>query len=160
MSGRFSWVLALIVVAVSGALLGLAGSDDSAGQSPVAVPASAESARADAVRAEFPGGDRIPAILVVSRTDDAPLTPTDVAATEQAWQRMLSTAGAEPNPGPPVLVAEDDKAAIATVPLNAELSGFALNDAVKELRDAAGDGLPSELRAEVTGGPAFGTDIA
>ena len=160
MSGRFSWILALIVVAVSGALLGLAGSDDSAGQSPVAVPAGAESARADALRAEFPGGDRIPAILVVSRTDDAPLTPPDVAATEQAWQRMLGTAGAEPNPGPPVLVAEDDKAAIATVPLNGELSGFALNDAVKELRDAAGDGLPSGLRAEVTGGPAFGADIA
>ena len=31
---------------------------------------------------------------------------------------------------------------------------------MKALRDAASDGLPRELRAEVTGGPAFGADIA
>ena len=49
---------------------------------------------------------------------------------------------------------------MAVVPLSGELSGFALNDAVKELRDATADGLPAGLRAQVTGGPAFGADIA
>ena len=57
-------------------------------------------------------------------------------------------------------MAADGDAAVATVPLDASLSGFALNDAVKELRSSAGDGLPDELRVEVTGGPAFGADIA
>ncbi|MFS0898617.1 MMPL family transporter [Mycolicibacterium litorale] len=159
MAGRFSWVVALLVVVVSGGLMGLLGGGESSSQSPVSVPADAESAKVDALRAEFPGGDQAPAILVVTRTDDAPLSPADVAATEAARQRMLGAAQSAPS-GPPVLVSEDDKAAIATVPLAADLSGFGLNDAVKALREAATDGLPADLRAEVTGGPAFGADIA
>ncbi len=63
-------------------------------------------------------------------------------------------------PGPPLVVSDDGKAAVVTVPLKADLSGFGLNDAVKELRATATDGLPAELRAEITGGPAFGADIA
>ena len=144
MTGRFSWVLALAVLIVSAALMGLIGSDDSSEQSPVPVPTSAESARADAVRAQLPGGDQVPAIVVYSRRDGAALTPADLSAIKQQ----------------PVVVAEDGRAAVATVPLDAGLSGFALGDAVKALRDSAQDGLPDDLRVEVTGGPAFGADIA
>ncbi|RDH74746.1 MMPL family transporter [Mycolicibacterium moriokaense] len=144
MFGRFSWLLALAVLLASGALMGLLGSDDSSQQSPVPVPTSAESARADAVRAQLPGGDRVPAILVFSRRDDAALTPADLAAITQQ----------------PVMVSEDGRAAVATAPLDAGLSGFALNDAVKTLRESARDGLPAALLVEVTGGPAFGADIA
>jgi RND superfamily putative drug exporter len=144
MTGRFSWALALAVLIVSGALMGLIGSDDSSEQSPVPVPASAESARADAVRAQLPGGDKVPAIVVYSRRDGEALTPTDLGAIKQQ----------------PVVVAEDGRAAVVTVPLDAGLSGFALGDAVKALRDSAQDGLPDDLRVEVTGGPAFGADIA
>ena len=124
--------------------MGLIGSDDSSEQSPVPVPTSAESARADALRAQLPGGDRVPAILVFSRHDGGALTPADLGAIKEQ----------------PVVVADDRRAAVATVPLDAGLSGFALNDAVKALRDAANDGLPQDLRVEVTGGPAFGADIA
>ncbi len=144
MTGRFSWLLALAVLIVSGALLGLIGSDDSSEQSPVPVPSNAESTRANEVRAQLPGGDQVPAILVFSRKDGAALTPADLGAIKQQ----------------PVMVAEDGKAAVATVPLDAKLSGFALNDAVKDLRQAAADGLPGDLKVEVTGGPAFGADIA
>ncbi len=144
MTGRYSWLLALIVVAVAGALMGLIGTDDSSQQSPVPVPSSAESARADALRMQLPGGDRVPAIVVVTRKDGAPLSPADLGAIKQQ----------------PVVVSTDGRAAVATVPLDAGLSGFALNDAVKALRQSAGEGLPGELRVEVTGGPAFGADIA
>ncbi len=144
MTGRFSWLLAFAVLIVSGALMGLIGSDDSSQQSPVPVPAGAESARADALRAQLPGGDRVPAILVFSRRDGAALTPADLSAIKQQ----------------PVVVSDDGRAAVATVALDAKLSGFALTDAVKELRQTANDGLPGDLRVEVTGGPAFGADIA
>ncbi|MGZ6777761.1 MAG: MMPL family transporter [Mycobacterium sp.] len=144
MTGRFSWLLALAVLIASGALMGLIGSDDSSQQSPVSVPAGAESARADAVRAQLPGGDRVPAILVFSRRDGDALTPADLGAIKQQ----------------PVVVSDDGRAAVATIPLNAKLSGFALTDAVKDLRETANDGLPADLRVEVTGGPAFGADIA
>jgi len=159
MSRRWSWLVALLVVGVSGALLVLLGGGDSDSQSPVSVPASAESAKVNALRTEFPGGDRAPAILVVTRSDGAALTPADVAATDQAHRRMLTAAGATPA-GPPVSVSEDGKAAVAVVPLDATLSGFALSDTVEKVRGAADDGLPADLLTEVTGGPAFGADIA
>ena len=94
MNRRLSWLIALIIIVASGALMGLVGSGDSAEQSPVPVPIRAESARADAARTEFPGGDRVPAILVVSRADGATLTPTDLEAADQARQRMLAFASA------------------------------------------------------------------
>lgn len=159
MSRRWSWLVALLVVGVSGALMGLLGGGDSASQSPVSVPSSAESAKVNELRSQFPGGDQAPAILVVTRSDGAPLSPADIAATDQARQRMLTAAGDAPA-GPPVQVSEDGQAALAVVPLDADLSGFALTDAVDEVRGAAADGLPADLRSEVTGGPAFGADIA
>ena len=152
-------MIALVIVALSGALMGLVGSGDSAEQSPVPVPSGAESARAEAAGKQFPGGDRVPAILVVSRGDGASLTPADLEATDQARERMSAVAGAGAA-GPPTQVSEDREAAVATVALQADLSGFALNDEVEALRTAAADGLPGDLRAEVTGGPAFGADIA
>ena len=154
-----SWIAALLVTLASGVLMALVGTGDSASQSPDPVPASAESARADATRTQFPGGDTVPAILVVTRTDGAGSPPADVAATDAARARMLTAANV-PGDAAQVVVSTDGKAAIATVPLRGDLSGFALNDAVKALREAASDGLPGELRAEVTGGPAFGADIA
>ncbi|MBB2988552.1 RND superfamily putative drug exporter [Mycolicibacterium iranicum] len=148
MSRRFSWLIAVVIVLASGALLGLLGSGDSAEQSPVAVPPASESARADAVRSSFPGGDQVPAILVVTRTDDARLTPSDLGAVTSAF------------PGPPPQLSEDGQAAIVVVPLSAELSGFDLTDTVTELRATAAEKLPDDLRTQVTGGPAFGADIA
>ena len=123
--------------------MALLGSGESSSKSPVAVPASAESARADALRAQFPGGETAPAIIVVTRTDDAPLTPADVAAA-----------------GPGAQVSTDGKAALRVAPLATDLSGFDLRDAVHDLRSQVSRSLPDGLRAQVTGGPAFGADIA
>ncbi|GAB3216886.1 MMPL family transporter [Mycolicibacterium hippocampi] len=159
MARRLSWALALVVIAASVALMALLSGGDSAEQSPVAVPPGAESARADALRAEFPGGDQAPVILVISRDDGARLTPADIEAADLSRQRMLAAADAG-DAGPPVQVSDDRQAAVATVPLQADLSGFALSDKVTELRTVASEELPGDLRAEVTGGPAFGADIA
>ncbi|OBF31638.1 hypothetical protein A5724_21190 [Mycobacterium sp. ACS1612] len=144
MSHRLSWIWALLVVAVSGVLMALLGGGDSNQQSPVGVPASAESTRADAQRAQFPGGDKAPAIVVVSRRDGAPLTEADLAAVKQG----------------PLQVSEDRMAALTAIPMDAKLSGFALNDAVESVRDKVSRDVPADLRVEVTGGPAFGADIA
>ncbi|CDQ42588.1 MMPL family transporter [Mycolicibacterium neoaurum] len=143
MSGRLSWLVALLVILASGAGMALLSGGDSASQSPVSVPAGAESARVDALRAQFPGGDQAPAIIVFSRTDGAPLGAADIAAA-----------------GPGAQVSKDGKAALSVAPLPADLSGFALDDAVQELRTSTAQRLPDGLQAEVTGGPAFGADIA
>lgn len=143
MSSRASWLVAILVILASGAGLGLLGGSDAASQSPVAVPAGAESARTDALRSAFPGGDIAPAIIVFIRTDGRPLNPDDVAAA-----------------GPGAQVSADGIAAVSVSPLSADLSGFALSDAVQQLRTQTAERLPEGMRAEVTGGPAFGADIA
>ena len=150
-TSRRSWAWAVLIALASGLLMALAGGGDSASQSPVSLPGSAESARAAALAKDFPGGDRAPAILVVTRTDGAPLTPDDQAAADAARSRIE---------GSPLTVSTDGMAALAAVPLDTNLSGFALNDAVKSLRTNATTGLPDGLLAQVTGGPAFGADIA
>lgn len=159
-SSRRSWVLALVVAALGGALLGLIPQSGSAEQSPVVLPASAESVRAAEVIKAFPGGDTTPVLLVISRADGTDLSPAELGAAQQARDRMADVTGVVAAPGPPVIGATDGKAAVAAVALSPDLNGFALSDSVKELRDAARDGLPDTLVANVTGGPAFGADIA
>ena len=146
-SARRSWLIALAVALIGGALIGLAGANEAGTQSPEFLPASTESARADAAAKQFPGGDQAAAILVVTRTDGGVLTPDDLSAIRSVAPTPVTTSG-------------DGQAAIATVPLDAKLSGFALNDAIKALRSTAADRLPYTLTAHVTGGPAFGADIA
>jgi len=159
-SNRRSWVLALVVAALGGALLGLIPQSGSAEQSPVVLPASAESVRAADVIKAFPGGDTAPVLLVISRADGADLSPEELGAAQQARDRMSAVTGVVAAPGPPMIPATDGKAAVAPVALSPDLTGFALSDTVTSLRDAARDGLPDPLIANVTGGPAFGADIA
>ena len=159
-SSRRSWVLALVVAALGGALLGLIPESASAQQSPVVLPPSAESVRATELIKQFPGGDAAPVLLVISRTDGAALSPDDLAAAQQARDRMAGVTGVIAAPGPPIIPSTDGQAAVAPVALDADLNGFALSDTVTGLRDAARDGLTDGLVANVTGGPAFGADIA
>jgi RND superfamily putative drug exporter len=159
-SSRRSWVLALVVAALGGALLGLIPQSGSAEQSPVVLPPNAESVRAAEVIKAFPGGDAAPVLLVISRADGADLSPEELGAAQQARDRMAGVTGVMAAPGPPIIGATDGKAAVAPVALNPDLNGFALSDTVTGLREAARDGLPAGLVANVTGGPAFGADIA
>ena len=159
-SSRRSWVLALVVAALGGALLGLIPQSGSAEQSPVVLPPDAESVRAAEVIKAFPGGDAAPVLLVISRADGADLSPEELDAAQQARDRMAGVTGVMAAPGPPIIGATDGKAAVAPVALNPDLNGFALSDTVTGLREAARDGLPAGLVANVTGGPAFGADIA
>jgi RND superfamily putative drug exporter len=164
-AGPRSWVLALVVTALGGAVLGLVSDSGAAEQSPVVIPSTAESARVNELLKQFPGGDSPPVILLFSRTGGTPLSPADLAAAEQARDRALAAAGVAGGPpaGPPplpVVPSADGQAALVPVSLSPDLTGFALSDTVTELRTAAREGLPDGMVANVTGGPAFGADIA
>lgn len=156
-TARRSWLLALAAVLVGIGAMALIGENAAAGQAPMSVPADSQSAKVDALARQFPGGDEAMLILVVSRTDNAALTASDVAAAQAARDRMQAVA--QPAAAP-ALVSHDGKAALAVVPLSATLSGLPLSETVTALRKAADTGLPANLRAHVTGGPAFGADIA
>ncbi|MEU2104529.1 MMPL family transporter [Nocardia sp. NPDC019255] len=155
-TARTSWVLLVVLAAASIGLIGAVGENESAGQAPTALPSSAESARVEQALKEFPDAGSAAAIIVVTRADGGELTDDDRDATVAAVARASGRA-----PGPTDLLASPDrKAAIGQVPVDAELSGFALTDRIGDIRTVAGDGLPDGLLLQVTGGPAFGADIA
>lgn len=159
-TGVRSWLVALAVALVAGALLGLSGTNAGATQSPVSLPDSSESAQVATALSRFPGGDRGSAILVATRRDGSVLSAVDFDAAAQALDRMLHVVSAVGGPSSPNIPSADGRAAIGTVPLSSALSGFALRDTIASLRAAARDGLPADLIVSVTGGPAFGADIA
>jgi putative drug exporter of the RND superfamily len=156
-TGRLSWLLALAAVLLGVGAMALIGENSAARQAPMSVPADSQSAEVDALARQFPGGEEAMLILVVSRADDAVLGTADVAAAQAARDRMQAVA--QPAAAP-ALVSHDGKAALAVVPVSAKLSGLPLSETVTSLRKAADTGLPADLRANVTGGPAFGADIA
>lgn len=137
------------------AVMVLAGGNDSAGQAPDSLPASTESARAAVVADQFPDAGTAAAIVVATRSDDGELTQADLAALEAALTR--ADAGARPTG---VIVAPDGRAALGRVAVPADLNGFALTERIEELRAAVTADAPEGLRLQVTGGPAFGADIA
>ncbi len=146
----------LVVLAAAVAVMALAGGNDSAGQAPVSLPGSAESARAAEAVEQFPDAGTATAIMVATRVDDGVLTPPDLAAVDAA----LTRAGVPAPEGPRVVPAPDGRAVLAQIPVSAELNGFALTDRIAELRVGLTAELPDSLRVQVTGGPAFGADIA
>ena len=160
-TGRRSWQLGLGIVLLGIGFMVLIGGNAAAGEAPLSVPAGSDSARADALSRQFPGGDRVPLIVVVSRVDGAALNSADLNAAAAAGDRMQAVVAPFGAPNPqPALLSADGRAAIAVVPIRAGLSGMVLRDGVTALRAAAVAGLPADLTGHVTGGPAFGADIA
>jgi RND superfamily putative drug exporter len=154
---RRSWLIALLIALGAGVLMTLTGPNTGADKPPLQLPPSAESARAATLLRAFPGEDQQPAILVASLRDGAQLTPADMAAAEDARQRVLSRAASAA--GPPLIASPDGRAAVAPIPLAAGLAGFALRDMITALRSSATASAPADLMVHVTGGPAFIADI-
>ncbi|MGW4247168.1 MMPL family transporter [Nocardia sp. NPDC004722] len=155
-TGRRAWLLLIVVVAAGGLIMGLAGNNDSSGQGLKSLPNSAESARVAAAVEKFPGGDTATAVLVAGRVDGGELTAPDLAAVTGVADRLRAGAGAPA----PVVISPDRQAALVSIPVPASLDGFALSDRVKSLRALAKRDAPPQLVFQLTGGPAFGADIA
>lgn len=160
-TGRRSWLLALVAALLGVGFMVLIGENAAAGLSPRSLPDDSASAEVEALSRQFPGGDRAPVIVVVSRPDGAALSPSDVSAARAARDR--AQAAAQPGAGDgagAVVPSKDGQAVLGIVPISASLSGLDLDHTVTALRTAAASGLPADLRVHVTGGPAFGADIA
>ncbi|WP_425307989.1 MMPL family transporter [Ammonicoccus fulvus] len=160
-SGRFSWLLLVAALLLSGGMMAW-GSGDPATSAPNSLPDDAESVRVTAVQKEFPDAGVVPALAVFTRADGTALTPADLGAAAEARQRMLGVDRqvADDPAGPPVIPAEDGLAALSTIPFSAELNGIPLAETTDQVREAGRDGLPDDLRVEITGGPAFAADIS
>ncbi|CAJ1506021.1 MMPL family transporter [[Mycobacterium] kokjensenii] len=160
LTGRRCWLVALVPVLIAVALMAAAGGDAEATRSPETLPAGAESARAAAALSGFAGGEQATVLLVATRTDGGPLTPDDLAAIDAAHARAAAVPQVLGGTPAAVAPSADGRAALATLPLDPGLSGFELTDAVTAMRTAATTDLPAALSTHITGGPAFGADIA
>ena len=150
---RRSWTVALLVLGAAGTVIALAGSNADADKPPIQLPPSSESAEVAELGRHLPGGDRIPAVLVVSRRDDSAMASRDVEAANSARQRMLSAAGVS---GPPLVLSPDGRAAVAPIPL-AAASGTELIESIDVLRRSVAGAPAAHVGAH--GGPAFAADI-
>ncbi|WP_433654597.1 MMPL family transporter [Nocardia sp. CA-128927] len=145
-TARKSWLLLVVLAAVWAGLIGGIGDNDAAGEAPNSLPGSAESARVKELLTQFPDAGTAPAVVVVTRSDAAELRADDLTGLRAKLGELAFS--------------PDRKAAIGRLPVDAKLSGFALTDRINELRDSVKAGQPADLRIQVTGGPAFGGDIA
>ncbi|WP_280230953.1 MMPL family transporter [Nocardia cyriacigeorgica] len=155
-SSRRSWWLLVVLAIAAIGVIGGVGENESAGAAPTSLPDGVQSARIEQALAQFPDAGSASAVLVVSRADGAALTEADLSAAREAVARAKSGAPGDVR----LITSPDGVAAIAEVPVPAELSGFALTDEIDRLRTVSTTGLPGALNLEVTGGPAFGADIA
>src|ERR1700754_1881223 len=107
-TGRRSWRLGLAAVLLGIGFMVLIGANASAGQAPVSLPTNSESAKIDAAARQFPGGDRAPLLLVVSRKDGAPRASADASAPQAARERMQRAVAPfeAPSPQAPMVSAD------------------------------------------------------
>ncbi|MDN5716704.1 MAG: MMPL family transporter [Janibacter sp.] len=140
--------LAVLLVGLASTLLGSA-------EAPArgdGYAATAESAVVADQLETFPGSDTAPVVLVATK-GDADLTSADTSSlTALAEQLGASTAHAQ--------VSEDGRAATVTVPVRTSEDSDTQVQTIEDLRADVADQAPADLTVQVTGGPAFGADIA
>ena len=144
--------MTLLFVLLSGAVFALAPEAKESNAPTAGLPDSADSTAVARLQQTLPSSDVSPAIVVVSR-DGAKLEADDEPAIAElaATLGRFSIADAD---APPVY-AENREAALIAVPLKASTGA----EEIDGIRDAVADSLPEDLTAEVTGGPAFASDI-
>lgn len=152
---RGAWIVLALALAITAIVLGPLRATEAPPRGD-SVPASAESAVAAQIGDTFPGNDIAPVLVVLDRGGD-PLEQADLDAAAAMGQALAGVTGHEVSP---VIPAEDGAAAMLSVPITVGADNSATADVVTEVRaTVAQHGAPG-LNAQVTGGPAFGADIA
>ena len=163
-SKKGSWLTLIIGLVVMGVLFGVFGSAKAPEASEQAPPES-ESQRAQALLDEFPGADEQSVLIVATARDGGKITDGQKSALKDLAGTLNTSAsgpGTSPNGGEasgPIL-SEDGEAAVLLVPITTGESNTANAEIIGELRNTVAEHGPTDLKLEVTGGPAFGADVA
>ncbi|HIT76762.1 MAG TPA: MMPL family transporter [Candidatus Avipropionibacterium avicola] len=116
-------------------------------------PADSESSRVTELLEKFPGADEGTLLVVASRPDGAALDPNDLSELEPLVPALEeATDGRALGPFP----SEDGEAAVVQVTLTV---GDDAEHAVELVREVTAS-QAGDLTLQVTGGPAFGVDVA
>lgn len=122
-----------------------------------ALPTGSESAQVRQLEQRFAGHELAPVVAVVTRHDRGRLTGADRAATDRLGTALGRRVGQRSSP--PV-AAHDQRAAVVNVPVDTDRSDAEIADTIDRLRSTARRVAPDRLSVQITGGPAFGADIA
>ncbi|MGO3175453.1 MAG: MMPL family transporter [Microbacterium gubbeenense] len=155
-SRRGAWISLGLGVLLMVALFGIFGSAEApsrTGQAPAASEASAVTELMD----QFPDSDVQPVLVVAARDDGGDLTSADLTALEGLIP-VLDEQASDDVSGP--AVSDDGKAAVLITPITVGADNTETAEVVKALRADIADNAPDGLTLQVTGGPAFGADVA
>lgn len=152
-SRRGAWLALGLAVLVMGSLFGLLGGVEAQSQSGQA-PVGSESTQVSGLLEEFPDADRQSALVVASREDGGELSEGDL----EGLAGLVPVVGGAGATAP--MVSEDGRAAVLAAPITVGADDAETSGAIKRLRTDIAASAPDGLTLQVTGGPAFGADMA
>lgn len=120
-------------------------------------PVDAESTRASELMAQFPNADEQSVLVVATRGDGDELSASDTASLAEMLP-VLDTQSAGDSSGP--MLSEDGRAALIVTPIEMGEDNTETAAVIKSLRAEIAANTPDGLELSITGGPAFGADVA
>lgn len=151
-----AWVALGLVLLVLVALFGAFGSATAPAQNATA-PAGSESTHTAELLQQFPNADRQSVLVVASRDDGAKLSDPDFVALTGLIPVLDKRADAASS-GPQV--SDDGRAAVLIAPIQVGDTNGETAELIKEIRADIAAHTPDGLLLQLTGGPAFGADVA
>ncbi|OFT26341.1 hypothetical protein HMPREF3172_04090 [Brevibacterium sp. HMSC08F02] len=158
-SKKGSWLTLIIGLVVMGVLFGVFGSAKAPEASEQAPPES-ESQRAQALLDEFPGADEQSVLIVATARDGGEITDRQTKALKDLAGTLNETTASNDGEASDPILSEDGEAAVLLVPITTGESNTANAEVIGDLRSTVAEHGPTDLKLEVTGGPAFGADVA
>jgi RND superfamily putative drug exporter len=154
---RRAWLVLAGSIVATAAVLSSPAPEQRLPESSTGLSADYESVQAERLAADLPSAQEEPAVLVYSRVDGASLRPQDLEAVSSSLASLRGLADTtEPPTAEP---AASGSAAVAVLPLPADLSDEQVGETVADLRERVRAPLPPELQVQVTGPPAFTADL-
>ncbi|MBX3193692.1 MAG: MMPL family transporter [Microbacteriaceae bacterium] len=151
-----AWVSLGLVLLIMVVLFGVFGSAKAPARNDQA-PASAESTQTSELLGKFPNADRQSVLVVASRDDGAKLSEGEIEELKGLLP-VLDARSDAASSGP--MVSDDGKAAVLITPIKVGETNTDTAAVIKELRTDVADHAPAGMSLLVTGGPAFGADVA
>lgn len=157
-SRRGAWISLGLVLLIMVALFGVFGSAQAPARNDQA-PAGAESTRTSELLAKFPNADRQSVLVVASRADGARLSESEIEGLKDLLSVLDAHTDADAESTGPML-SDDGKAAVLITPIKVGETNTDTAAVIKELRTDIAGHTPMGMSLLVTGGPAFGADVA
>jgi RND superfamily putative drug exporter len=128
------------------------------------LPHSSQAYQAALRQATLPKAQSQPAIVVYSRSDGQTLEPSQAAALGAQAPRLAQTVAAvDPTSASsvlgPIQVSNSKKVAFSVISVSTEPNANVVSDRIGALRSELAKLTPTGIATQVTGGPAFSTDI-